>query len=115
MGGLDYHSFVTNLFVWRKLRIEKVLRLPLPACNRILPYMQSFWNNNNGGSDAISKLLANSPVLFASVGKVQTVAFGRLLQLFAILLHHEYHAAIRKLFIFYLYIIDLIRVPFIHQ
>ena len=91
--GLDYHSFITDLYVWRKLRIEKTLRLPLPPCNRILPYMQSFWNNNKGGSDAISKLMANSPVLFASVGSAQTVVFGRLLQLFAILQHREYHAA----------------------
>jgi len=91
--GLTYHSFLTDLYLWRKLRIDKVVRLPLPPCNRILPYIHSTWNNNKGGSDTTSKLLANCPALFASMGRPQTVTSARLLQLFVVLLHRLNHAA----------------------
>ena len=89
--GLTYHSFLTDLFLWRKLRIDQVLRLPLPPCNRILPYIHSYWNNNKGGSDTTSKLLANCPALFASMGTPQTVTSARLWLLFAVLLHRLNH------------------------
>ena len=91
--GLTYHSFLTDLCLWRKLRIDKVLRLPLPPCNRILPYIHSYWNNNKGGSDTTSKLLANCPALFASLGRPQTITSARLWLLFGVLLHRQNHAA----------------------
>ena len=91
--GLTYHSFLTDLYLWRKLRIDEVLRLPLPPCNRILPYIHSYWNNNKGGSDTTSKLLANCPALFASMGTPQTVTSARLWLLFAVLLHRLNHAS----------------------
>ena len=91
--GLTYHSFLTDLYLWRKLRIDKVLRLPLPPCNRILPYIHSYWNNNKGGSDTTSKLLANCPALFASFGRPQTITSARLWLLFAVLLHRLNHAS----------------------
>ena len=91
--GLTYHSFLSDLFLWRKLRFDKILRLPLPACNRYLPYIHSYWNNNKGGSDTTSKLLANCPALLASRGRPQTVTCARLLLLFGVLHHRENHAA----------------------
>ena len=91
--GLTYHSFLTDLYLWRKLRIDEVLRLPLPPCNRVLPYIHSYWNNNKGGSDTTSKLLANCPALFASFGRPQTITSARLWLLFAVLLHRLNHAA----------------------
>ena len=91
--GMTYHSFITDLYLWRKLLIERVLRVPLPACNRILPYIHSYWNNNKGGSDTTTKLIMSCPVKFASSGRPPTVVFARLLQLFGILLHRQHHAS----------------------
>ena len=91
--GMTYHSFITDLYLWRKLLLERVLRVPLPACNCILPYIHSFWNNNKGGSDTTTKLIMSCPVKFASSGRPPTVVFARLLQLFAILLHRQHHAS----------------------
>ena len=34
--GVDYHSLLTDYYIWRQLCIEKVLPLPIPPCNRIL-------------------------------------------------------------------------------
>lgn len=62
--GLTYHSFMADLHLWRKLRIEKVLRLPLPPCNRALPYIHSFWNKNKGVSDTTTKLISHCPMQF---------------------------------------------------
>jgi hypothetical protein len=36
--GMSYHSFLTDFYIWRQLRIKKVLQLPIPPCSRILPY-----------------------------------------------------------------------------
>ena len=91
--GLTFHAFLTDLYLWRKVRIEKKLRLPLPTCNRILPYVHSVWNNNKGGLDTTSKLMNSCPVQLASSGRAQTVTAARLLQLFCILQHQENHAA----------------------
>ena len=33
------------------------MKLPLPKCDRILPYHQAFWNTVKGGSDTITKLI----------------------------------------------------------
>ena len=91
--GMTYHSFIMDLYLWRKLLIEKVLRLPVPPCNRILPIIHSYWNNNKGGSDTTTKLIMTCPVKFASSGRPPTVVFARLLQLFAILLHRQHHSS----------------------
>jgi hypothetical protein len=43
--GMPYHSFQTDYYIWRQLRIKKALQLPIPPCNRILPYNHPVWNN----------------------------------------------------------------------
>ena len=53
--GMTYHSCITDLNLWCKLLIERVLRMPLLACNYVLPQIHSYWNNNQGGSDTTTK------------------------------------------------------------
>ena len=91
--GMTYHSFITDLYLWHKLLIKKVSRVTLPACNCILPYIHSYWNNIKGGLDITTKLIILCRVKFASSGRPPTVVFVRLLQLFAILLHRQHHAS----------------------
>jgi hypothetical protein len=95
--GLTVHSFLTSFFLWRKLRIvrdiDNTIQLPLPPCNRILPYNHSFWNNQKGASDTATKLMWSCPVKLSSAGRSQTVVLARFLQLFAIHLHRQNHAA----------------------
>jgi hypothetical protein len=60
--GMLYHSFQTDYYIWRQLRIKKALQLPIPPCNRILPYNHSVWNNLKGASDIATKLMWNCQV-----------------------------------------------------
>ena len=55
--GVGYHLFLTDYYIWLQLRIKKVLPLPIPPCNRILPFNHSFWNNAKGASDTATKLM----------------------------------------------------------
>ena len=93
---LSFHSFATDYFIWRRLRLEQDLKLPLPPCNRILPYNHSFWNNLKGASDTATKLFWNCQVKFASFGKSQTICIGRFLQLYAVCIHRQNHVATAK-------------------
>ncbi|OEU17716.1 hypothetical protein FRACYDRAFT_238144 [Fragilariopsis cylindrus CCMP1102] len=94
--NMTYHSFQTDFYIWRQLRIKKVLQLPIPPCNRILPYNHSVWNNLKGASDTATKLMWNCQIKFASSGRSQVVAFAKFLQLYSILLHREYQIATAK-------------------
>jgi hypothetical protein len=94
--GMSYHSFPTDFYIWRQLRIKKVLQLPIPPCNRILPYNHSLWNNLKGASDTATKLMWNCQIKFASSGRSQLVASAKFFQLYSILLHREYHVATSK-------------------
>ncbi|OEU09246.1 hypothetical protein FRACYDRAFT_248581 [Fragilariopsis cylindrus CCMP1102] len=94
--NMTYHSFQTDYYVWRQLRIKKALQLPIPPCNRILPYNHSVWNNLKGASDTATKLMWNCQIKFASSGRSQVVAFAKFLQLYSILLHREYQIATAK-------------------
>ena len=91
--GLSPHSFGTSYFIWRRLRLDGDVHLPLPPCNRILPYNHSFWNNMKGASDTATKLFWNCQVKFASYGRSQTICVGRFLQLFAVAIHRQNHIA----------------------
>jgi hypothetical protein len=93
---MTYHSFLTDFYIWRQLRIKKVLQLPVPPCNRILPYNHSVWNNLKGASDTATKLMWNCQIKFASSGRSQLVASAKFLQLYSILLHREYQVATAK-------------------
>jgi hypothetical protein len=94
--GMTYHSFQTDYYIWRQLRIEKVLQLPIPPCNRILPYNHSVWNNLKGASDTATKLMWNCQIKFASSGRSQLVASAKFFQLYSIILHREYQVATSK-------------------
>jgi hypothetical protein len=94
--GMSYHSFLTDYYIWRQLRIKKVLQLPIPPCNRILPYNHSVWNNLKGASDTATKLMWNCQIKFASSGRSQVVATAKFFQLYSILLHREYQVATAK-------------------
>ncbi|OEU14444.1 hypothetical protein FRACYDRAFT_240987 [Fragilariopsis cylindrus CCMP1102] len=94
--NMTYHSFQTDFYIWRQLRIKKALQLPVPPCNRILPYNHSVWNNLKGASDTATKLMWNCQIKFASSGRSQVVAFAKFLQLYSILLHREYQIATAK-------------------
>jgi hypothetical protein len=94
--GMTYHSFLTDFFIWRQLRIKKSLQLPIPPCNRILPYNHSVWNNLKGASDTATKLMWNCQIKFASSGRSQLVAAAKFFQLYSILLHREYQVATAK-------------------
>ena len=93
---MTYHSFQTDFYIWRQLRIKKALQLPVPPCNRILPYNHSVWNNLKGASDTATKLMWNCQIKFASSGRSQVVACAKFLQLYSILLHREYQVATAK-------------------
>jgi hypothetical protein len=56
---LDIDSFKTLYGLWWKLnvKVDAHIRLPLPKCDRILPYQHAFWNVVKGGSDTITKLI----------------------------------------------------------
>jgi hypothetical protein len=94
--GMSYHSFLTDFYIWRQLRMHKVLQLPIPPCNRILPYNHSVWNNLKGASDTATKLMWNCQIKFASGGRSQLVASSKFFQLYSILLHREYQVATAK-------------------
>jgi hypothetical protein len=94
--GMSYHSFLTDFYTWRQLCIKKVLCLPIPPCNRILPYNHSVWNNLKGASDTATKLMRNCQIKFASSGRSQLVASAKFFQLCSILLHREYKVATAK-------------------
>ena len=96
--GLTGHSFLTSFHLWRKLRIKRdsTIRIPLPPCNRILPYNHSFWNNQKGASNIATKLMWSCPVKLDSSGRSQTVVFARFMQLYGIHLHRNNHAARAK-------------------
>jgi hypothetical protein len=94
--GMSYHSFLTDYYIWRQLRITKALQLPIPPCNRILPYNHSVWNNLKGASDTATKLMWNCQIKFASSGRSQVVATAKFFQLYSILLHREYQVATAK-------------------
>jgi hypothetical protein len=94
--GMSYHSFLTDYYIWRQLRITKGLQLPIPPCNRILPYNHSVWNNLKGASDTATKLMWNCQIKFASSGRSQLVASAKFFQLYSILLHREYQVATSK-------------------
>jgi hypothetical protein len=93
---MSYHSFLTDYYIWMQLRIKKSLQLPIPPCNRILPYNHSVWNNLKGASDTATKLMWNCQIKFASSGRSQVVATAKFLQLFSILFHREYQVATAK-------------------
>jgi hypothetical protein len=94
--GMSYHSFLTDYYIWRQLRIKKALQLPIPPCNRILPYNHSVWNNLKGASDTATKLMWNCQIKFASSGRSQVVATAKFFQLYSILLHREFQVATAK-------------------
>ena len=94
--GLTYHSFQTSYFIWKRLRIDRCLSLPLPPCNRILPYNHSHWNNQKGASDTATKLFWNCRVMTASWGKSQTVVVSKYIQLFSVTLHRMHQVATAK-------------------
>jgi hypothetical protein len=94
--GMSYHSFLTDYYIWRQLRIKKALQLPIPPCNRILPYNHSVWNNLKGASDTATKLMWNCQIKFASSGRSQVVASAKFFQLYSILLHREHQVATAK-------------------
>jgi hypothetical protein len=94
--GMSYRSFQTDFYIWRQLRIKKVLQLPIPPCNWILPYNHSVWNNLKGASDTATKLMWNCHIKFASSGRSQLVASAKIFQLYSILLHCEYQVATAK-------------------
>ncbi|OEU22028.1 hypothetical protein FRACYDRAFT_232182 [Fragilariopsis cylindrus CCMP1102] len=94
--NMTYHSFQTDFYIWRQLRIKKALQLPIPPCNRILPYNHSVWNNLKGASDTATKLMWNCQIKFASSGRSQVVASAKFLQLYSILLHREYQVSTAK-------------------
>jgi hypothetical protein len=94
--GMSYHSFLTDYYIWRQLRIVKSLQLPIPPCNRILPYNHSVWNNLKGASDTATKLMWNCQIKFASSGRSQVIAAAKFFQLYSILLHREYQVATAK-------------------
>ena len=88
--GMDYHSFETAYYIWRRLQFDANLDLPIPPCNRILPYTHSYWNNMKGASDTTTKLMWNCQVKFASSGGSQLVAAATFLQLYSIYFHREW-------------------------
>ena len=94
--GLSFHSFSTSFNVWRRLRIEGDVHLPIPPCNRILPYNHSFWNNLKGASDTATKLFWNCQSKLASYGRSQTICISRFLQLYAVCIHRQNHVATAK-------------------
>ena len=94
--GLSIHSFTTSYFIWRRLCLEGDVSLPIPPCNRILPYNHSFWNNMKGASDTATKLFWNCQVKFASYGRSQTICIGRFIQLYAVCIHRQNHVATAK-------------------
>ena len=94
--GLTPHSFQTSYFIWKRLRVDKCLPLPLPPCNRILPYAHSHWNNEKGASDTATKLFWNCRVMTANWGTSQTIALGKYFQLFAVVLHRWQQIATAK-------------------
>lgn len=55
--GILFDSFQTAFYIWRRLRVDTQLELPIPPCNRILPLLHSFWNNMKDASDTITKLM----------------------------------------------------------
>jgi hypothetical protein len=94
--NMTYHSFQTDFYIWRQLRIKKALQLPIPPCNRILPYNHSVWNNLKGASDTATKLMWNCQIKFGSSGRSQVVACAKFFQLYSILLHREHQVATSK-------------------
>ena len=94
--GLSVHSFQTSYFIWKRLRIDRCLPLPLPPCNRILPYNHSHWNNQKGASDTATKLFWNCRVMTASWGRSQTVVVSKYIQLFSVALHRMHQVATAK-------------------
>jgi len=94
--GLSLHSFSTAYFVWRRMRLEGDVHLPIPPCNRILPYNHSFWNNLKGASDTATKLFWNCQSKLASYGRSQTVCISRFLQLYSVCIHRQNHVATAK-------------------
>jgi len=92
---MSRHSFLTSYHCWRKLRVERdnnAVPLPLPPCNRILPYIHSFWNNVKGASDTATKLFWSCQAV-STVPCPQIVVAARFFQLYAVLLHRMYHVA----------------------
>ena len=85
--GLSLHSFMTNYYIWRRIRLEGDIKLPVPACNRCIPYNHSIWNDMKGASDTATKLFWNCQSQFASYRKSQTVAIARYFQLFCVAIH----------------------------
>jgi hypothetical protein len=95
---MSKHSFLTSFHIWRKVAVDRgddSIRLPLPPCNRILPYNHSFWNNAKGGSDTITRLFWNI-LAVSSVPTPQGSVLGRMFQLFAVALHRMNHVSSAK-------------------
>jgi hypothetical protein len=95
---MSMHSFLTSFHIWRKVAVDRdqdSIRLPLPPCNRILPYNHSFWNNAKGGSDTITRLFWNI-LAVSSVPTPQSSVLGRMFQLFAVALHRMNHVSTAK-------------------
>jgi hypothetical protein len=94
--GLSAHSFMTSYFIWKRLRVDGCLPLPLPPCNRILPYTHSHWNNIKGASDTATKLFWNCRVMTSTWGTSQMVALGKYFQLFSVVLHRWWQISTAK-------------------
>ena len=93
---LDWHSFQTAFFIWRKLQIESLadgsVKVLLPPCSWILPYSHSFWNSTKGVSDTTTKLLWNYQILMPDPC-LNTLVVGHFLQLFTVTLHRMFQIA----------------------
>ena len=84
--GIDVRSFKTNFSLWHKLNGDPQpdIYFPLPACKRILPYLNSYWNATKSPSDTTTKLLDScSPSL--GIKTSDTAATARMILLFQIL------------------------------
>jgi hypothetical protein len=94
---LKYDDFLTAFFVLPKLSVDRDEHtcLPIPPCNQLLPYNHSFWNAVKGGSDTITKLFWNC-LIVPTCPAPQSTVIGRMLQIFAVVVHHTNHLSTAK-------------------
>ena len=84
----DINDFMTSLHIWRQLLPGRSYspKFPVPNCWGLLPLEHSLWNSCKGGSDTITRFMANcKPSL--PIRTPQTVIVSRYLMLRAVLFH----------------------------